>query len=282
MSKIVARMETITPETAVKYLEKNKRNRPHREAVSDKYSVMMKGNQWVPTHQGIAFDEEGWLLDGQHRLQAIIKAGMPVTIMVTRGVTASIDNGIEVNAMDVIDAGKPRSVGDQLHLVHGVVGGNQVAAALNVIAEFATGRLSSLSTPQAVAIMEIYGKHIDIIRELIGVLKPARKGPVVGAMAFARASHPKEIDEFATMVGHGENLKRGQPAFTFREWLIKGVTGKAQSSVRRYVGESAFNAAYNHIHNNTLVMIKAGDNGWKFFAAKQRASVEKVRARLGL
>ena len=41
----------------------------------------------MTTHQGIAFDENGVLQDGQHRLCAIVSANKPVDMMVTSGLS---------------------------------------------------------------------------------------------------------------------------------------------------------------------------------------------------
>lgn len=61
-------------------------NRPDRPSVVDKYAADMKKGNWKTTHQGIAIDTEGNVIDGQHRLLAIIKANLAVSFMVTYGV----------------------------------------------------------------------------------------------------------------------------------------------------------------------------------------------------
>jgi len=58
----------------------------------------MDSGEWQLTHQGIAFDKDGNLLDGQHRLQAVINHGRGVEFMVTRNlpheVFSSLDRGV--------------------------------------------------------------------------------------------------------------------------------------------------------------------------------------------
>jgi hypothetical protein len=46
----------------------------------------MRNGGWTLTHQGIAFDENGELVDGQHRLNAVIEANVPVEMNVTTNV----------------------------------------------------------------------------------------------------------------------------------------------------------------------------------------------------
>jgi len=77
----------ITPELAKKWLDKNvKNNRPVMKNTVKCYARLMKSGGWNLTHQGIAFDEEGYLIDGQHRLHAIIEANIPVEMNVTYNV----------------------------------------------------------------------------------------------------------------------------------------------------------------------------------------------------
>jgi hypothetical protein len=75
----------ITPALAESWLTKNKFNRRISTATVNKYAADMKSGRWNLTHQGIAFAYSGELVDGQHRLKAIIKSCTPVRMMVTWG-----------------------------------------------------------------------------------------------------------------------------------------------------------------------------------------------------
>jgi hypothetical protein len=77
-------VEMITPETAKLYLENNQDNRPVRLAVVEKYAADILAGRWQLTHQGILLDARGYLIDGQHRLLAVLKANKPILVLVTR------------------------------------------------------------------------------------------------------------------------------------------------------------------------------------------------------
>ena len=86
-AQIMTQVETVTPELAAHWLQRNQHNvrkNPSRSRIEELARAIRSGN-WVLTHQGLAFDEAGNLLDGQHRLAAIVLAGIPVLINVTRG-----------------------------------------------------------------------------------------------------------------------------------------------------------------------------------------------------
>ena len=63
----------ITPDMAKKILaHRNKNNRPIRYTHLEKLSEAIEKDEWKVTNQGIAFDADGNLIDGQHRLAAHI------------------------------------------------------------------------------------------------------------------------------------------------------------------------------------------------------------------
>ena len=96
---------TITPKMAKEYLEKNmKNNRRVSRDLVQRYARIMHAGGWNLTHQGIAFDDRGELIDGQHRLNAIVQANVPVKMLVTYDVEHT--NGEAFT----IDAGRRRTI----------------------------------------------------------------------------------------------------------------------------------------------------------------------------
>lgn len=101
----------VTPEIATVWMRQNiigdDRNRRFRKAHARSLALEMKKGQWRLTHQGIAFGASGRLLDGQHRLQAIIDSGvtipMVVFIDVPEDVFTNFDRGAARNIGDVLD-----------------------------------------------------------------------------------------------------------------------------------------------------------------------------------
>lgn len=291
--KTITRQETISPDQATRYLSKNTQNRKIRESVVDHYANMMRRNQWLMTHQGICFSDDDVLLDGQHRLLAIVKAGIPVSMLVTRGVSHVMDNGSQIDVMDVIDCGKPRSVGDQLQLSHGIPNPNSVAGACNTIARICAGvGYHRISTPQALAINRIYGEAIQQAIKMMSYFKPGRLSSIVGAIAFAMKSHPDETIRFAEGLASGEHLKKGDPALTLRNWIINsagrgigkrgGLSGGVSGVIDRGVmTEVVLNMIYAHIEGRPLTVIRRAEGSLEWFRAKQRTMVSRVVEILG-
>ena len=74
----------VTPELAELWLKSMIANRRPSKAHVKFLASMMRRGQFRTTHQGVAFDWFGRLIDGQHRLLAIIEAGIPQQMIVTR------------------------------------------------------------------------------------------------------------------------------------------------------------------------------------------------------
>jgi hypothetical protein len=110
--------QVITPEIAEQMLSRNiKNNRPVSNMTINQYAIDMTAGKWMDTADSIKFDTEGNMIDGQHRLHAIIKAGISVEAWVAT----------ELNAESVryIDTGRKRTANDLLQMAE--MGGGYVA-----------------------------------------------------------------------------------------------------------------------------------------------------------
>ena len=99
---ITCNVEKITPDVAKALLQMNTNNfrnaDPHRV---EKYALEMESGKWECNGDTIKINGTT-LLDGQHRLMAVIKSNSTIESLVARGV--------ETDA-STIDRGKPRSIG---------------------------------------------------------------------------------------------------------------------------------------------------------------------------
>ncbi len=98
----------VTPELAYQWLGRNYLNRKLDHALIDRYYRQIIYGKWRFIHQGIAFDKNGILIDGQHRLAAICKAKRAVEMLVFTNQT--------FNNHEVIDGGKIRTNLDVIKL----------------------------------------------------------------------------------------------------------------------------------------------------------------------
>ncbi len=102
-------IELITPQKALDYLKNNTKNRTLRKNTVLYYAEQMKEGKWKLTGQGISFSSDMILIDGQHRLAAIVKSNTEQYMNVTYGLDYN-------EVYPVYDTGKNRSSADVLSI----------------------------------------------------------------------------------------------------------------------------------------------------------------------
>jgi hypothetical protein len=103
------RLMTYTPAQMRELLDSTVCNtRPPMVSTVDKYRDAMARGEWRVTHQGIAIDWHGCLVDGRQRFTAAIKAGMDLTIYATYGVDPA--------TFFAMDIGKNRTASDAISI----------------------------------------------------------------------------------------------------------------------------------------------------------------------
>lgn len=98
-----AEIMTVTPEMAKEMLNGNTINRTVGNSVVERYALDMKNGNWGLGGNGISIDKNGRLLDGQHRLLAVIKAGVPVDMLICSDIAEDMND---------FDTGRKRGLAD--------------------------------------------------------------------------------------------------------------------------------------------------------------------------
>lgn len=121
--------ETITPAKAKAMLERNfEGQRNIRKNVVDKYASDMRSGAWNESVGGlIVVSDTNKVIDGQHRLRAVIESDTPIEFYV--------QTGVEESAYKVIDSGISRTVQDVIDCKHKAA----VAAIARMMAAFKKG-----------------------------------------------------------------------------------------------------------------------------------------------
>lgn len=266
-------IQTITPKKATELLANNPDNRLIRKSHVVWLANEMVEGRWQVTAQGVSLSDNGQVVDGQHRLSAVIVANIPVQMMVATGVPA--------DAIDVYDIGAKRTVADTLHLRDQLPNCNLATAAVKQIAAI-NYNFQSLTLPIALVrtILHEFGDEIQEAIRLISPLKQARKAWIIGAVAFAMR-HDKSIRRFAEDVGTGAGLNKGDPALTVRSWLINGTSeALAAKGWRPAAFESLFNVMLAHSKGVECHRPMRGMGGLLHYRAKAKVFAESIRPEL--
>jgi hypothetical protein len=116
-------IETVTPDMAASLLGTMRGNRTLRKKVVERYAREMMTGKWLLNGESIKIAQSGRLVDGQHRLNAVIMAKKPVQMHIVRG--------IDEEGVITLDTGVGRSFADW-----GVIGGRSYASAVGPVARW--------------------------------------------------------------------------------------------------------------------------------------------------
>lgn len=233
---IKSEVVTLEPEQAREMLEtKNTRNRPLNPNTVETYARLIKDGRWKVTHQGIAFDTNGALLDGQHRLAAIAQAGIPVRIMVT--------HNVDPDEFTVIDVGRRRTPADALGIAGIEHNRNQIASVARFLRNYDRADSSGWTGAHAARLdnsnildaVEDYGPEKINSAVRIGATHGRLSGINITVLsAFFYLLHFRhnmplvEVMKFIQGVSSGAGLQEGDARLALRNLMMhKNSTAKS-------------------------------------------------------
>lgn len=272
---VSAQWMDVDPGTAAHWLQNNFRNRPISDDVVAAYARDMVNGEWVSTHQGIAFNDRDELIDGQHRLLAVIRAGVTVRMMVTFGLPSHIE-GKEVTTMDAVDRGRTRSVADQLKIQHGMKNGSAIAMICASIATLCNDeRTRRLSVGQTLEIYRAFQSAVDWVIDFRSTERGLKAKGVLAACAFAIAADAK-LKEPCHRLFTGDDLAPSSPLRLLREFLVSEAAVLLNRGSDRALAELVLQALHLHVAGTSIERLVPGPQGLHAFRAVQPAAVRKI------
>lgn len=238
----------------------------------NEYALAMKNNQWMHSHQGIAFDNSGSLRDGQHRIMAIIQSGCSIT--------SNVSFDVPSEAFDAVDRGQLRGIGQQLSMSHGIKNSNHVSSACRMIALICCRASPSMTVANTLLIEKIFSHSIRYSISSLAKCRPIYRSEIIGSLSFCHRAMPSELSDFICKLTSGEGLKRGSPVLTTRNYLLNSPP-KNQSMIGHSACASALGAMH-HVLGNQLTQIKYSNSGLDFFRDKQPKIVRTIRQIFGI
>lgn len=202
---MIAKQTLITKEIAEKMMTFNTGNpRKLSMSVAAKYAADMKERRWGTDANPICFGKDGRLLNGQHRLTAVILSGVACMFLVLYDCEDNM----------VFDIGKGRSTGDILQS-HGVINANKVGAA--VAAYLCSDRCTKVVGGHNVSkanLLDEYNWCSHLFDQAVVMPYVHSSGGCYAAYtAMLRAGVPvDDVRAFAKAISSGEGFK-GEPAY---------------------------------------------------------------------
>jgi hypothetical protein len=244
----------VTPTQAAKWLENNKSNRPVKNWAVNKYAKDLLAGNWATNHQGIAFDNSGNLVDGQHRLLAIIKSGVSVDMVVAYGAERF-----------GVDRLAPRSMLDDIKYsdLSNWIASNHLSVANAMIELMSTGTASAKAERTSYETVEFCNKYRDEIEFVANAFKGKHwkfisAAIVQGTIAVAAKyeSHQR-LAEFIDILATGlPNCQGDFMAVKARDFLTSGGA-KGGGSDRKKASKTLMRAIYLFCRRQSVHRLQA-------------------------
>lgn len=253
----------VSPKLADLLLQKNLNNRPVTNSNVNKLAASMTKGEWKFDGTPINFDKYANLLNGQHRLSAIIKSNTTQIMKVMTGLPSEI--------FATMDIGKIRTSAEILAIA-GVENFKICSQASNFIHKFKRGVIgedaskssrhqanpnTGLSHPELLKFVASQPLIKQSVEFYLGLKKriPINVMPnymIAGLYFIFAEKDVNDAELFLTRVLTGENLEMDSPLFHLRNRL---VNSKSDKTKRLYHNETVKLSimAWNKFRNNEKV-----------------------------
>lgn len=228
---IEPQIELITPEKAEHLLSLNMRNRPLNLNRVRLYVAAMRAGDWRCNGEAIKISTENELIDGQHRLQAVLECGIPQKMLVVRG--------LDPNVIATLDTGRVRTSGDVLAITYKGEINTADALCLTSAAKFLisyeagskwfnpkAGVNNALSNENVTTYIAANESELILNMEWLKETLPNRSGLLTSAhrlflFTIFNRLDPEEAQNFILKVFKGVGLEDTGTAYFLREYLLR-------------------------------------------------------------
>lgn len=242
--EITISYELVTPKIAQRWLaERNEHNR----RINDRHKAMLRramgSDEWMLTPDAIAFDRDGQLENGQHRLSALIEAGKSQYFVVIRGLRRETFN--------ITDVQRKRQVADLLDRVGSYVSTTKLGSALRLMLVYRTiGHFSEPNTQYSNAEILEHMTNEPSIEYAVDQAEQLRRNGLKAAPPsliaalyhiFSEVS-PDDVGEFMEKWATGIGINSGKdPVYALRRKLEDpAVTSKDMKAAYAIVAWNAY------------------------------------------
>lgn len=202
----------ITPDIARMMLENNIGNRPVSKDTVECYARLMQNCEWSITPDAIGFDTNGRLINGQHRLMAIIKSNTAQTFFVV--------DDLPLDAFSVTDEGKKRNASDILFIGRKIKNCTTMASIIRSYIVLSKGKRSEGTGNRVIApnneqVLKKYDEHTYVFDKIcdatmkyhakLNILKKSEIGSIFAYLVFDKNYKFDYVKYFFDELFYGNN-----------------------------------------------------------------------------
>lgn len=228
----------ITPAIATDWLKLNTKNRRINRTTIERYRRDMLEGRWRLTHQGIAFDSNSSLSDGQHRLEAV--AQLPEGSVININVTFNLDP----ESQGYMDQGRVRSAAGQLSIGN-VKNASVIASGVRILLVWENGLLFRdnanrrlITNPYIEQWVDAHPDQIETLQDCVQDMRSTDlqlARAAAAGLAFA-AIDPQMTRQFFRMLASGAGLSDGHPVLALRNRMASARRNRQNFRERDELG----------------------------------------------
>ena len=254
-------VQEITPAMAQRYLEQSRENRPLSVRTVRELSQAIHNDEWQLNGEAIKFDEHGNLIDGQHRMNAIIQSNRSIKTYVCRNLPS--------DSFKTIDTGKKRNNADTLGLL-GFSNPTVLAATCRFVLNFQVNQLKSNEIVTNIRMEQFINDNPDIMTSVDFVKTVKAEGlvplSIAGGLHFLmNKCDEDEAELFFRDLAKGSMLAASDPVFLLREKMLH-YRGRVGAKLTRRDISALLIKAWNYRRTGTTVkrLVWAKKSGEEF------------------
>lgn len=265
----------ITPQMAKKLLERNHaKQRNLSPSVVTHYSQQMTAGQWKMNGEPVIFDANGDIMDGQHRLHAIVKSGVDCEMLVVEGVSHEV--------FPTINGGKPRTASN-IMAIAGVTNYTAISTCVNGTMNYRR----ALKTPRTIRDKDGHVLRTELGGSLSTYIRPSKtdlleeylKWPEQYQKAVRITMKCKHLGNHSafSVIAALAIIDGAKGEFTecFFDSLAKGLFDNPNSPEYRLRQRLEQNrASKSRFNNNHLILLIA--KAWNYYATEQECRILRL------
>lgn len=243
MAELKARKVKVTPQLAKQWLKTNEDNRNVSEEWVKKLARGMSKDDFPNVGETIKFDTDGHLIDGQHRLMAVVLADKTIEFFVIEGIER--DNRYRM------DQGRTRKPSDELTMKHHLPNAQMAVATVRIVLMWQIEVIKSQTfTPTNQEIIDYAVENAELVNQAVRYGMNLRGD--IGALPSPTAAlyfltyqiDAGEALQFWELVKTGEGLHSGDPELTLRGAItrLRGKGGEKNPKTFMAMVAKAWNA----------------------------------------
>ena len=213
---VTSEIRSITPAMAQRLLNTQATNRSLNNNWVDQLVGIIQRGEWEMNGEAIIIDSAGCLIDGQHRLTAIVKSGITVKTLIVSGVSP--------DAIETIDRGTPRTLANVLEMrqegyANALSAGLAYLNAWQTNGNFRLPGTTKMSVHQALALLEANpGLRASVRVGDVVARRAAIPAALAGVLHYVTAKIDlSDAEFFANQLREGAGMAADDPIFVLRE-----------------------------------------------------------------